>query len=429
MLRAVTLIGIVWLSSCTFPDFAVTRPVGAAGSSSDERGGAPNDAFACDDGERNGAETGIDCGIDACSRACADGQGCSADHDCESARCEAGMCLAPSCDDQRKNGQETDVDCGGDAGCDTCKAGELCSKQSDCDGGDCIRGRCQAASCGDGIRNATETDVDCGGDCSPCGVGRACSNDPDCDGLACDKGLCQAASCTDGVQNQDETDVDCGGSCDDACADAARCTVASDCASGVCPRQTLRCAAPACDDKVLNGAEPAVDCGASCSTKCALLSACRTAGDCSTGYCLNEECLPSKATGEKLSTASWTATASSTFGSSDTKYAIDGAQNTDWTNGQTQTAGAWFLIDMKADRVFFSIEIDCTNTRDDSAEALDVALSRDGSFGPTPAKQNVPGQDQMVITFDQPQVARYIKLTLAAGTSHWWRMDEIRVKQ
>jgi hypothetical protein len=429
MLRAVTLIGIVWLSSCSFPDFAVTQPVGVGGDGNDDRGGAPSDAHACDDGQRNGVETGIDCGIAACSRACSDGQGCAADSDCESASCEAGICLAPSCNDQRTNGQETDVDCGGDAGCDACTSGELCGKQSDCDGGDCIRGRCQAVSCGDEIRNATETDVDCGGDCSPCGVGQACTSNSDCDGTACGKGRCESASCADGVQNQDETDVDCGGSCPDACADAARCRLATDCVSRVCPRQTLRCAAPACDDGVQNGAEPNLDCGASCSTKCALLSACRLAGDCATSYCLGERCLPSQATGEKLSTASWTATASKTFGSSDTKYAIDGLQNTDWTSGETQTAGTWFLIDMKADRVFFSIEIDCTNTRDDSAAALDVAISSDGSFGPTPAKQNVPGEDQMVIKFDQPQVGRYIKLTLAAGTSHWWRMDEIRVKQ
>ncbi len=82
---------------------------------------------ACDDGQQNGDETGIDCGGSSCP-AC------------------------PTCDDGVQNGSETDVDCGG-PDCDACP------------------------TCDDGIQNGSETGVDCGGpDCAPCDTGGGCTN-------------------------------------------------------------------------------------------------------------------------------------------------------------------------------------------------------------------------------------------------------------
>jgi hypothetical protein len=79
-------------------------------------------------------------------------------------------------------------------------------------------------------------------------------------------------------------------------------------------------------------------------------------------------------------------------------------------------------------QAFFSIEVDCLNSPDDKAVALDVWLSNDGNFT-TKALKNVPGATALVLDFPEVQVARYIKLSLAQGGDHWWRMDEIRVKQ
>ena len=41
-------------------------------------------------------------------------------------------------------------------------------------------------------------------------------------------------SCTDGRQNGDETDVDCGGSCTTKCAPGKHCALSTDCQSGIC---------------------------------------------------------------------------------------------------------------------------------------------------------------------------------------------------
>lgn len=114
---------------------------------------APSDAGAtvtgpsCDDGERNGDETGVDCGgaCGACEPASdggmPDGGGGAIDGS------------DPACDDGEQNGDETGIDCGGD--CDPCPV------DPPDDAG-------PEPSCDDGVRNGDETTPDCGGDCPAC---------------------------------------------------------------------------------------------------------------------------------------------------------------------------------------------------------------------------------------------------------------------
>lgn len=338
---------------------------------------------------------------------------------------------APACDDGKRNGEETDVDCGFAAQCGACDVGQRCLSEMDCDGGACVRFECAAPSCRDGLLNGNETDVDCGGggDCTPCQLGQACQVTADCDALSCDDGQCQPAGCSDGIKNGDETDLDCGGSCvANPCDDALKCKIADDCKSGVCSKQTLTCAAPTCDDGVLNGDEPTQDCGASCDEKCRQLDACYEAADCESAYCKDDLCLPSAPTWEALSPVGWVASASHTSMNSDPQDVIDGIESTYWNTGTQQVPGMWFEIDMGEPQVFFTIEVVCTVERDDSAAALDVWLSNDGAFAEK-AQSNLPGEDIFNIIFDEPQVARYIRLSLAQGTNRWWAIDEIRVKQ
>jgi hypothetical protein len=426
MKRTALLMGLVWASACSFPDFHVE---GAAS------GGSPNDDEpSCEDKKRNGDETGVDCGILACGTACSVGQGCSTKADCSGGQCTDSICQAETCADQLQNGSESDQDCGGDGGCPRCAVGQLCHTLDDCDGGACTSGQCQAASCKDRLLNGDETDIDCGGlDCPTCDEGQSCKLSSDCDNVACVKDKCQPRDCSDGVKNQDETDLDCGGSCPSPCEDGLRCKEALDCESGVCPSQTLRCAAPACDDDVLNGSEPTVDCGASCTKKCAVLDKCALAEDCASSSCVSELCLPSAPTDEVLSMQGWVATASHEAQSAPAPRAIDGSLNTDWITGAEQVADMWFAVDMQQRQVFFSIELIIDNEVDnggDAPEAVDVWLSDDGTFT-TKLIKNRQGAPKLRIDFDGPQVARHIKISLSPGVSKtkWWRMDELRVRQ
>ena len=53
-------------------------------------------AASCYDGERNGMETGIDCGGDECFFRCSTGEACSVNSDCSSSSCNAGLCAEAS---------------------------------------------------------------------------------------------------------------------------------------------------------------------------------------------------------------------------------------------------------------------------------------------------------------------------------------------
>jgi hypothetical protein len=335
--------------------------------------------------------------------------------------------------DELENGTESDVDCGGDGGCQRCTTNQRCSTLEDCDGGLCTNGLCRDASCKDGLHNGDETDMDCGGPkCASCAEGQSCLASSDCDNVACEKGKCQPRGCSDGLKNQDETDKDCGGSCPSPCADGLHCKVAADCESAVCNGQTLVCAEPKCTDGVLNGTEPTVDCGASCTKKCQVLDKCAVGEDCASTSCVSEECLPTAPSNEIYLMAGWVATASHELSSNGpAPKGIDGSLSTNWISGIDQFPGIWFQVDMQERKVVFSLELVINDvSSEDFPQAVDVWLSDSGTFT-TALIKNEPGTLNTRIDFDTPQVARYIKISLSAGVAKnkWWRIDELRVRQ
>src|SRR2546421_263374 len=82
------------------------------------------------------------------------------------------------CDDGVRNGDETGVDCGGS--CPRCQDGAGCRISADCVDDTCKGGMCGPAACVDGIKDQDESDVDCGGICKGCTAGRICRGDADC---------------------------------------------------------------------------------------------------------------------------------------------------------------------------------------------------------------------------------------------------------
>jgi hypothetical protein len=254
----------------------------------------------CDDGERNGNETGLDCG-GSCPIGCAVGADCSRDADCAAGlSCLTGtsQCAEPSCEDGIANGTELAEDCGG--GCPGCPDGSPCNEGSDCESQVCGEdGTCAAAACGDEQQNGDETAIDCGGSCPDnCATGGGCEGNEDCQSgvcgeQGCAEGLercCQAPACDDEVQNGGESDVDCGtfacGDCGvgDTCQTAGQCST-NLCSNGVCAPL------PNCNDDVENGTETGVDCGGTCAANCPDGSGCNVAGDCQSNSCQNGTCI------------------------------------------------------------------------------------------------------------------------------------------
>jgi len=88
-------------------------------------------------------ETDVDCGGDCAPLyKCDIGQQCDINGDCRSSVCLNSLCQAPTCTDGARNGQETDIDCGGNA-CGPCGAGKQCISSNDCESGQCDNGICQ----------------------------------------------------------------------------------------------------------------------------------------------------------------------------------------------------------------------------------------------------------------------------------------------
>jgi hypothetical protein len=274
----------------------------------------------CFNGEKDPNETDVDCGgseiSPGCPQRCGDGQGCVTDCDCDpSLVCnvvagvrQCGAYYAPDagaggampttpptrdcssvfiCQNGKKDGAESDVDCGG-PDCGGCANGKACTADSDCAGGYCLSNVCSTATCSDTVKNQGESDVDCGGaNCMPCADGKTCTTATDCSSGNCLNGVCSTPNCSDGVKDGSETDVDCGGACatseNKQCANLKACSVNGDCESFGCVNGT--CLVPTCTDKVMDGAESDVDCGAACPLQCDDNKLCTKDADCKSGVC------------------------------------------------------------------------------------------------------------------------------------------------
>lgn len=194
---------------------------------------------------------GIKCNYAGVCVPCLDAADCLGACGAGTCICSKGSCLDASCEDGVKNGSETGQDCGGD--CNPCADGEPCNDGSDCSSEICTDdGLCASASCTDGARNGLETDIDCGGpSCPGCSAGQVCAqmDGSDCVSGVCSRGLCQAATCTDAVHNGTESDIDCGGSDCQGCLGGQKCNGTADC------HMTLTCVKDLCVPPTPDGEE------------------------------------------------------------------------------------------------------------------------------------------------------------------------------
>lgn len=118
-------------------------------------------------------------------------------------------------------------------------------------------------------------------------AGRGDGGTPSVDGSTADGG--PAAACNDGVKNGGEADLDCGGTCTAKCAVGKACATGADCATGACGASKTCVGAAVCNDGVKNGTEADVDCGGSCGP-CAAGKSCGISADCASGTCANGSC-------------------------------------------------------------------------------------------------------------------------------------------
>jgi hypothetical protein len=180
--------------------------------------------------------------------------------------------------------------CSAAATCVQCNAPAQClGSDTDCHVRTCVGNTCGVSNTPVGTATSAQTPGDCKEDqCD--GSGGVVTVNKDTDLPLDDGNPCTGEACANGTAGHPPKVVNSpcnqgnGAYCDGA-GTCVGCTQNSQCASMVCAPATHTCAAPSCGDGVKNGTETDVDCGGTCSTKCASGQGCAAHADCATGAC------------------------------------------------------------------------------------------------------------------------------------------------
>jgi hypothetical protein len=287
----------------------------------------------CDDLNKNGLETDVDCGGDksTCPLRCGIGQRCLANADCSSGQCAQGVCCNVACDGACRScaaadtggndgqcgfitkGQDPLAQCGSGQACDgsgSCKklVGQACGLAGQCLSGFCpsqdgvccdqtCNGACAACSSAktgeiDGTCAAVLADTDPDSECAAQSVA-SCGRTGVCDGgasPACklhDKGVvCKTSSC-DPLAAKETAAATCDG--------AGKCEAGavSDCKGYVCGPAACKTSCAADADCVATH----YCSGGSCFAKKAQGAVCGSAAECLAGSCRDGYCCNSACTG------------------------------------------------------------------------------------------------------------------------------------
>lgn len=257
----------------------------------------------CQDGVKNGMETGLDCGGPLCGP-CPEGAGCKGPVDCISHVCQNDVCAACAADADCASGEFCMPMSG--ACIPDLNSGAACVTDAQCQSGHCVDGFCCDAACtgtcdacsaakkGQGldgscgpIASGSDPDDECAAEpASSCGKTGVCNGQSACQ-LYMSGTTCALVSCSGGVlQNADTCDgagvcvdggsMSCGAyQCDPAgAACLSGCAADSDCAAG-----SYCGAASQCVGKNVDGA------------------ACSASNQCASGHCVDGVCCDSACSG------------------------------------------------------------------------------------------------------------------------------------
>ncbi len=130
----------------------------------------------------------------------------------------------------------------------------------------------------------------------------------------------------------------------------------------------------------------------------------------------------------KISTATWVASASSSSPTDPVQNAIDNNISTRWSAGQAQTNGQWFQIDMGSSQQFNSITMDTGSSNQDYPQGYSVFISQDGqNWGRVLTTGNGNGHGQQSSIKFPLQTARYLKIVQTGTSVNWWSVAELTV--
>lgn len=131
-------------------------------------------------------------------------------------------------------------------------------------------------------------------------------------------------------------------------------------------------------------------------------------------------------TGNALSKAGWSASASNTSDAFTAAQAIDGNPRTRWMSGADQAAGQTFTVDLGASRTFDQVSLNQIAFPTDSPANYTVQTSADGA---TWSGNIATGTGTSSITnIALPTTTgRFLRITLTGAASKWWTIGDISI--
>lgn len=131
-------------------------------------------------------------------------------------------------------------------------------------------------------------------------------------------------------------------------------------------------------------------------------------------------------TGNSLSRAGWTASASNTSDAFTPAQAIDGNPRTRWMSGVDQAAGQSFTLDLGATRTFDQVSLNQIQLPTDSPASYSLHTSTDGStWGSAIATGS--GTSSFTNMAFASTSARYLRISLTAAAGKWWSIGDLSV--
>lgn len=131
-------------------------------------------------------------------------------------------------------------------------------------------------------------------------------------------------------------------------------------------------------------------------------------------------------TGNAISKAGWSATATNTSDAYTPAQAIDGNPRTRWMSGANQAAGQSFTLDLGATRTFDQVSLNQIELATDGPAAYTVQTSTNGTtWSGTVSYGN--GSTSFTNVSFSPTTARFIRITLTAAANKWWSIGDVSV--
>ncbi|WP_411699613.1 discoidin domain-containing protein [Conyzicola sp.] len=129
-------------------------------------------------------------------------------------------------------------------------------------------------------------------------------------------------------------------------------------------------------------------------------------------------------TGNAISKAGWTASATNTSDAFTPAQAIDGNPRTRWMSGADQAAGQSFTVDMGASRTIDQISLNQIELPTDGPASYTVQTSANGTdWSGTVSSGN--GTSSFTNISFSPTAARYLRINLAGAAGKWWSIGDL----